>query len=131
MATAPEPIARPSNRFYVTSQESAASSRPSRINRFLAEPFRASAWKRPAYILLALPAGLLCVAGAWAVHAAFGGVVFFFLAAWVMRGFTALQARLSKGLLGAGGSGLVRTILPALGTALICSLLSVPVIHQL
>lgn len=196
------------------------------IRGILTEPFHASTWKRLAFILLAVPIGLLCVplaliggpagriqvalarrllgteitprrrhwirsvaltvlsvpinlaavivssyfwtvvvlnlgyplrpdndyhtawggptlAGAWAFHALVGGVVFFFLTAWVMRGFTTLQARLIRGFLGQDSEngapetavdrnpGLVRTTLLALGTALVCAVIAVPVIHQL
>ncbi|MDQ0793934.1 hypothetical protein [Streptomyces sp. B1I3] len=71
------------------------------------------------------------MAGAWAVHAAGGGVVFLLLTPWVVKGFTALQARLVAGFLGADRSGLPRTIALALGVAVLCSLVSIPLIHQL
>ena len=180
----------------------------------LREPFRAATWRRLAYLLLALPVGLLCVpialvggpagriqgglarrllgveverpavrgprtlalalvssplnliavtvacyfwlivvinigyplragndyadawggpslAGAWAFHAVFGGLAFLLLTPWVMRGFTALQARLITGFLAADRSGRVRSTAIALGVVAVCALLSVPVIHQL
>lgn len=71
------------------------------------------------------------LAGAWALHAVLGGVVFLFITAWTMRGLTALQARLARGFLGKGRSGLLRTTALALGIALVSGLVAVPVIHQL
>ncbi|MEV0096677.1 hypothetical protein [Streptomyces sp. NPDC050738] len=180
----------------------------------LREPFRAQTWRRLAYIVLALPGGLLCVplalvggpagriqralarrllgvqvdapprtgplalahavistplnliaatvtcyfwtvvvinigyplrpdsdpsgawggptmAGAWALHAAGGGVGFLLLTPWVMKGFAALQTRLVKDFLGRDRTGLVRTAAIALAVAAACALLSIPVIHQL
>jgi hypothetical protein len=41
------------------------------------------------------------LAGAWAVHAAFG-VAALFLSAWVVQASTRLQARLTRSLLGVG-----------------------------
>ncbi|MFI6469032.1 sensor domain-containing protein [Streptomyces sp. NPDC050516] len=180
----------------------------------LREPFRAGTWLRLAYLLLALPVGILCVptalvggpagriqrglarrllgvevpdpgrtgplalahavislplnlialtvsgyfwtvvvmnlayplrpggdpsdawggptmAGAWAVHGIGGGLPFLLITPWVMKGFTALQARLVKGFLGADRTGLLRTTGIALAVAAICAILSIPVIHQL
>ena len=71
------------------------------------------------------------LAGAWAVHAVGGGVTFLLLTPWVMKGFTALQARLVRDFLGADRSGILRTTGLALAVAAVCCLLSVPVIHQL
>lgn len=70
------------------------------------------------------------MAGAWAVHAISGGVPFLFLTPWAVKGFTAVQSRLVTGLLGTDRSGLLRTTGTALGIAAVCSVLSVPVIHQ-
>ncbi|MEV8564617.1 hypothetical protein AB0436_03345 [Streptomyces sp. NPDC051322] len=180
----------------------------------LREPFRAGTWRRTAYVLLALPVGLLCVplalvggpagriqrglarrllhlhlgepprtgpvalahavissplnlmaavtsgyfwtivvinfgfplrsdgepshswggptmAGAWAVHAGAGGATFLFLTPWVVKGFTALQARLVTGFLGTDRTGLLRNTGIALGVAAVCAVLSAPIIHQL
>ncbi|WP_329116941.1 sensor domain-containing protein [Streptomyces sp. NBC_01465] len=180
----------------------------------LREPFRAETWLRLAYIVLALPVGLLCIplalvggpagriqrglarrllgvqveepartgplalvhalisaplnlvavafsgffwlvvvinlgyplrpdndpsgswggptmAGAWALHAACGGIGFLLLTPWVMKGFTALQTRLVKGFLGTDRTGLLRTTGLALAIAAVCALFSIPLIHQL
>ncbi|MFG3285209.1 hypothetical protein [Streptomyces sp. NPDC048111] len=71
------------------------------------------------------------MAGAWAVHGLGGGIPFLLLTPWVMRGFTALQARLVKSFLGGRRTGLLRASGPALVVAAFCALLSIPVIHQL
>lgn len=71
------------------------------------------------------------MAGAWAVHAVGGGVTFLFLTPWVVKGFTALQARLVAGFLGTAGTGLPRSVAIAFGVAAVCAALSVPIIHQL
>jgi hypothetical protein len=199
----------------LTQQPLTRSARPAgRIAVILREPFRAETWRRLAYLVLALPVGLLCVplalvggpagrvqrglarrllgteteepartgplalahavistplnlvaavtslyfwtivvinlgyplrpdsdpsgawggptmAGAWALHAVAGGVTFLFLTPWVMKGFTALQARLVRGFLGTDRTGILRTTGLALAIAVVCGLLSVPVVHQL
>ncbi|MFJ5726377.1 hypothetical protein [Streptomyces sp. NPDC093149] len=71
------------------------------------------------------------LAGAWAVHAIGGGVTFLLLTPWVIRGFTALQARLVQGFLGSSAAGRGRAVALALGVAAVCAVLSIPVIHQL
>ncbi|MFD9818718.1 sensor domain-containing protein [Streptomyces violascens] len=71
------------------------------------------------------------MAGAWAVHGIGGGLSFLLITPWVMKGFTALQARLVKGFLGADRTGLLKTTGIALAVAAVCALLSIPVIHQL
>ncbi|MBP0459921.1 hypothetical protein [Streptomyces montanisoli] len=80
------------------------------------------------------------LAGAWAVHAAAGGLPFLFLTPWVMRGFNALQTGLIRAFLsdpapgGAHASGGLtrgRAVVLALGVCAVCAALSVPVIHQL
>ncbi|MBT2505044.1 sensor domain-containing protein [Streptomyces sp. ISL-98] len=208
----------------ITERQAAAATATSRTSVILREPFRARTWQRTAYVVLALPVGLLCIpialvggpaariqrglasrllgvevggetgageagapgvrgralalahavisaplnlvavtvtlyfwmvvainlgfplrpdndptqswggptmAGAWAVHAISGGLPFLFLTPWVVKGFTRLQARLASGFLGADRSGLLRTTGIAAGVAVVCALLSVPVIHQL
>ncbi|WP_274558201.1 sensor domain-containing protein [Streptomyces spiramyceticus] len=206
----------------ITERQPAAATATSRTAVILREPFRARTWRRTAYVVLALPVGLLCIpialvggpaariqrglarrllgvevgeagaggvgapgmrgralalahavisaplnlvavtvtlyfwmvvainlgfplrpdndpaqswdgptmAGAWAVHAGGGGLTFLFLTPWVVKGFTGLQVRLASGFLGADRSGLLRTTGIAAGVALVCALLSVPVIHQ-
>ncbi|MFG2720949.1 sensor domain-containing protein [Streptomyces sp. NPDC048416] len=71
------------------------------------------------------------MAGAWAVHGIGGGVPFLLVTPWVIRGFTLIQARLVRGFLGADRTGLLKSVGIALSLALVCALLSIPVIHQL
>ncbi|MET9362619.1 hypothetical protein ABZX93_17130 [Streptomyces sp. NPDC006632] len=71
------------------------------------------------------------MAGAWAVHGIGGGVSFLLITPWVMRGFTVIQARLVKGFLGADRTGLLKATSIAVALALVCAILSIPVIHQL
>ncbi|MCX5382616.1 sensor domain-containing protein [Streptomyces sp. NBC_00083] len=71
------------------------------------------------------------MAGAWAVHGIGGGVSFLLITPWVMKGFTVIQARLVKGFLGADRTGLLKATWVALALALVCAILSIPVIHQL
>ncbi|AWT43107.1 MULTISPECIES: hypothetical protein [Streptomyces] len=145
------------------------------VRRIVREPFTAAAWRRTAYAVLALPAGLVPVgrwqrallrrllgvrvpaggrgrpllhtlaatplnlvvaavtlygwslvpmnlgwplrvgddyasawggptfAGAWAFHAVVGGLGFLLLMPWLVRGMTAVQARLASRVLGRGG----------------------------
>ncbi|MGV9272267.1 hypothetical protein [Streptomyces griseosporeus] len=146
------------------------------VRRIVREPFTAAAWRRTAYAVLALPAGLVPVgrwqrallrrllgvrvpaggrgrpllhalaatplnlvvaavtpygwslvpmnlgwplrvgddyasawggptfAGAWAFHAVVGGLGFLLLMPWLVRGMTAVQARLATRVLGRGGN---------------------------
>ncbi|NGO70311.1 sensor domain-containing protein [Streptomyces boncukensis] len=71
------------------------------------------------------------LAGAWALHAGVGGLGFLLLTPWVVRGFSALQARLVAGFLSTGQAGLGRTVGLALGVSAVCAVLCVPVVHQL
>lgn len=71
------------------------------------------------------------LAGAWAIHAVFGGLAFLLLTPWVMKGLTSLQARLVTGFLGTNRAGLVRPVGLALAVAVVCALLGAPVIQQL
>ncbi|MFJ6697647.1 sensor domain-containing protein [Streptomyces sp. NPDC091272] len=71
------------------------------------------------------------MAGAWALHGVVGGLGFLLLAPWVARGFTTLQTRLAASLLGRDRRGAGGALALALGSAAVCGLLAVPIVHQL